>query len=589
MKKTVFDVLQAAALEHGEVPALREKRAGEWVTTTWAQYRDQVVETARGFLALGLEPGRGVAILGANRPRWFLADLGAIAAGGIPVGIYTTSTPDQSTYVAGHAGAQIAILENPSYVAQLDRSRLPDLGAVVLMEGEAAEPGILTWDELRSRAAETDVAAVERRIAAQAPDDGCTLIYTSGTTGRPKGVLLSHHNIVWTAGQVAGAFDITPGEVVLSYLPLSHVAEQVVSLHAPMAVAATTWFAESLETLGENLREARPHFFFGVPRVWEKIQARMQAAGAAAPAWKRRLASWAKGVGLAAGYAEQRGERRPWSYPLADRLVFSKVRERLGFDRARVCSTSAAPIALDTLEYFLSLGIPILEVYGMSECTGPATFSLPDRYATGKAGFAIPDTELRLAGDGEILMRGPHVFLGYYKDPEATAETVDGEGWLHSGDVGSLDEAGFLAVTDRKKEILITSGGKNVAPQPIEARLKGIQGVGQAVVVGDGQRYLAALLVLDPDTLEATAKAAGSPARTLEEASACPRIRAFLETGVEAVNRDLARYESIKSFAVLAEQLTVETGELTPTMKLKRRAIRERRAAEIAGLYGEGA
>ncbi|MDX1631828.1 MAG: AMP-binding protein [Thermoanaerobaculia bacterium] len=587
MAETVLDVLERAAGQHPRVPALKEKQGNGWGATSWEEYRDRVLTTARGFLALGLEPGGGVAILGANCPRWFLSDLGAIAAGGVPVGIYTTSTSDQATWVARHAEAQIAVVQEPSDLAQLQRDRLPDLKAVVLMEGTAPGRDVLSWAELEERAEDAPETELESRMATQGPDDVCTLIYTSGTTGRPKGVMLTHRNIVWTAGQIADAFDLTPGESVISYLPLSHIAEQIVSLHGPMAVAGTTWFAESLDRLGENLREVRPHVFFGVPRVWEKIQARMQAVGSSAPAWKRRLSAWARRIGLRGGYAEQRGERRPLLYPLANRLVFRTVRERLGLDRARVCSTSAAPIALDTLEFFLSLGIPLLEVYGMSECTGPTTLSLPDRYRTGKAGFAIPGTDLRIGDDGEILMRGPHVFAGYFKNPEATAETVDSDGWIHSGDVGTLDEDGFLEVTDRMKELLITSGGKNVAPQPIEARLKSISGVGQAVVVGDRRKYLSALLVLDEDNRAETAERAGSPARTLEEASSSPEILAHLQKEIEEINRDLARYETIKRFSLLPEPLTVESGELTPTMKLKRRVIRERRAEGIDELYEE--
>ena len=266
------------------------------------------------------------------------------------------------------------------------------------------------------------------------------------------------------------------------------------------------------------------------------------------------------------------------------------MRQRLGLDRARVCATSAAPISLDTLEFFLSLGIPILGVYGMSECTGPTTLSLPDRFSTGRAGFPIPGTELKILPDnGEICMRGPHVFLGYYKQPEATRETLDAEGWLHSGDVGRIDEQGFLQVTDRIKELLITSGGKNIAPQMLEAKLKGMPGIGQAVVLGDRRNYIAALLALDPERLPAALAQSGSPAGTPEDAARCPVFREFLDAEVEKVNRTLARYESIRRFHVLPAQLTVESGELTPTMKLKRRVIHERYAGQIAELYGEGA
>jgi long-subunit acyl-CoA synthetase (AMP-forming) len=294
---------------------------------------------------------------------------------------------------------------------------------------------------------------------------------------------------------------------------------------------------------------------------------------------------WARGVGLAAGRAAQRGEPRPWGWGLANRLVFEKVRQRLGFDRTRVFITSAAPVARSTLDFFLSLGIPILEVYGMSECTGPTTFSTEDRYRTGSAGWAIPGTDLEIAEDGEILYRGPHVFVGYYKSPEATREALDDEGWLHSGDVGMLDDEGFLYVTDRKKELIITSGGKNVAPVPIESKLKGIPGVAQAVVVGDRRKYLSALIMLDPDTLGAIAADIGSPATDAAGAAKCERFREYLEERVDAVNANLARYETIRRFAILSEGLSVENATLTPTLKLKRRVIHEVFGTTIEGLY----
>jgi long-chain acyl-CoA synthetase len=589
MASTVFAVLEATAAAHPDLPALREKLDGSWQTTTWEGYRREALAVARGFVHLGLEPGQGVAILGANRPRWFLSDLGAIAAGGVPTGIYTTSTPEQCQYITGHCEAGVLVVDDASRLASFDRAALPRLRAVVLMRGESDEPGVYSWQQLLALGEEVPEEVVQNRLARQRPEDLATLIYTSGTTGPPKGVMLSHRNITWIGEQTAAHFRVRTGDVLVSYLPLSHIAEQVVSLHAPIAVGACTWFAESLETLGANLQEARPHMFFGVPRVWEKLQAAIQAAGAKNPPLKKKIAAWARRKGLAAGYAEQRGGGRPAFYGLADRLVFSKVRQRLGLDRARVCSTSAAPISLDTLEFFLSLGIPLLEVYGMTECTGPTTFSTPDRYRTGKAGYAIPGSELKIADDGEVCFRGPHVCLGYYKNEAATRETIDEEGWIHSGDVGTLDDDGFLKVTDRKKELIITSGGKNVAPQPLEAKLKGIPAVGQAVALGDRRNYVAALLTLDPDRLPEEAGKAGSPASDPAAAAACPRFRAYLDRQVDAVNGTLARYEQVRRYAVLPGQLTIEGGELTPTMKLKRRVINEKYAAEIEALYAAAA
>ena len=587
MPETILTVLERTAREHGDRPAMKAKQDGRWQTTTWKEYRDQAWLAARGFLHLGLEPGQGVAILGYNRPEWFLADLGAIAAGGVPAGIYTSSTPEQCHYIAEHAEAAIAVVENREHLAKFleIRGRLPQLRAIVLMTGEApGEEGVHTWRQLLEMGRGVPEERLRSRMDAQKPEDLATLIYTSGTTGPPKAVMLSHHNVTWTAARVVEAFEVTQADEFLSYLPLSHIAEQVVSLHCPMSQGGCSWFAESLEKLGENLREARPHFFFAVPRVWEKMQAGIQAAGAQNPPLKKKIAAWARGVGLEAGRAEQKGGRRPFLYPLAHKLVFSKVRERLGLDRARVCATSTAPISLQTLEFFSSLGIPIYEVYGMSECTGPATFSVPTRYRLGRVGFPIQGTEIRIAEDGEVLMRGPHVFLGYYKNEEATREAVDSEGWLHSGDVGEMED-GFLRITDRKKELIITSGGKNIGPAILEGKLKQIPGLSQAVVVGDRRNYLAALLTLDPQRAATVAESVGSPAREPEELATDPVFRQYLDKQVEEVNSGLARYETIKRFTVLPRELSIEEGELTPTMKLKRRVVNDRYAAEIEKLY----
>ncbi|MFL6291169.1 MAG: AMP-dependent synthetase/ligase [Thermoanaerobaculia bacterium] len=585
MPETVFEVLERTAGTHAARPAMRVKRDGRWQATTWKDYRDQSRLAARGFLRLGVQPRQGVVIMGFNRPEWFVADLGAILAGALPAGIYVTSTPEQCQYISDHAEAAVAVLENARYLEAFlsIRDRLPALKAIVLMEGE--HEGVLSWKQLLELGGEIPESDLQARLDAQKPGDVCTLIYTSGTTGPPKAVMLTHHNVTWTAKRVCDAYGVNENDDLISYLPLSHIAEQVVSLHSPMAVGGCSWFAESLEKLGENLREVRPQFFFAVPRVWEKMQAAIMAAGAANPPLKKKISAWARGVGLKAGEAEQAGQGKPLLYGLAHKLVFSKVRERLGLDRARVCSTSTAPIALDTLRFFLSLGIPVLEVYGMSECTGPATFSYPDRFRLGKVGLAIEGTEIATGEDGEVMMRGPHVFPGYFKNEEATREALDAEGWLHSGDIGDLDSGGFLRITDRKKELIITSGGKNIGPQILENKLKQIQVVSQAVVIGDRRNYLAALLALDPLRAPIEAEAAGSPYRDPRDLAGCEVFRAHLEKQVEEVNRTLARYETIKRFAILPRELSIEAGELTPTLKLKRRVIHQNHAEEIERLY----
>ena len=583
----ISDALDHTAHACADLPALRWKEDGQWASLTWSGYRRQVHLAARGFLSLGLERGKGVAIIGYNCPEWFVSALAAVHAGGLPAGIYATFVPEQCQYIAHHCEAQVAVVENAEHLAKFlaIRPALPHLRAIVQMHGAPGAPGVIGWSELLRRGHDVPDAELDARLVAQSPSDVATLIYTSGTTGEPKAVMLTHDNITWTADVGIAALGLRAGDNILSYLPLSHIAEQLVSLYGPVSFGGCTWFAEGMEQLGDNLREVRPDFFLGVPRVWEKIQERMQAAGEGSSPMRKKLIAWARRVGLAAGAAEQSGGRRPLLYPLANALVFRKVRARLGLDRARILVTSAAPIARSTLEFFLSLGLPICEVYGMSECTGPATISTPGRYHTGKAGFAFPGAELRIAEDGEICMRGRHVFRGYYKDPEGTAAALDDEGWLHSGDIGDLDSAGFLQITDRKKDLIITAGGENVAPQLVEGYLKSIPVVSQAVVVGDRQRYLGVLLTLDPARVPTDAVAAGSPARDPITAAQCERFRAYLQRHIDGVNARLARVQAVKRFEIIAGEFTVEGGELTPSLKVRRKVVAEKYATEIARLF----
>ena len=596
MATMVHEVLGETAKRYGDRPALRVKRDGGWRTTTWNGYARDARRVGRALVGLGVPQGKGVTLIGYNSPEWLVADVGAILAGAVPAGIYTTNTPEQVRYITHHCEAKVAFADTPQQVDKFvaEQERLPHLEVVVQMLGRPAEAKrgrlrVIAWEDLLKLGDETPESELEARIAAQKPDDVCTLIYTSGTTGEPKAVMISHTNLVWTAQALIKTLDFGPSEVSISYLPLSHIAEQMLSIHGPMAMGSLLYFAESLEKLGEALQEVRPTLFLGVPRVWEKIQAKMMAAGASAPPLRKKIAAWARKVGLQAGYAEQRGEARPLILPIAKKVVFDKVRQKLGLDRARICVTSAAPISKDTLEFFLSLGIPILEVYGMSECTGPATYSPPNDYRTGKCGLVLPGAELKIAEDGEICMRGPHVFKGYLKDAEATRGALDPEGWLHSGDIGVLDKDGFLQITDRKKDLLITAGGENIAPQVLEGQLKSIPVIGQAVVVGDRMKYLAALLTLDPERLTAEAEAAGSPARTIDEAARCQSFRRHLQKQIEQVNEKLARVQTIKKFVIVPNEFSIEGGELTPTMKVKRKVVNEKYRSEIASMYAEPA
>ncbi len=589
MKTTIMDVMGDTVSQFGANIALKTKRGGRWESMTWREYYHQVKTTARAFMALGLERGKAVNILGNNCPQWFISDLAAIFAGAIPGGIYATSSPEQCQYIAEHSEANIVVVENADQLAKFKAvwSQLPALKAVVMMNGSDEDERVYAWEDLPPIAGKTPETELDERMEAQDPDDCCTLIYTSGTTGNPKGVMITHDNAVWTARQAVSLTGARPKDELISYLPLSHIAEQVVSLMVPLTVGCTTWFAESLDQLGDNLREVRPTLFVGVPRVWEKIQAKMVAAGAQNSGLKKKIAAWARQKGLAGGYARQEGQPLPSLFGLAHKLVFSKVHERLGLDRCRLFISTAAPISLDTLEFFMSLDIPITEVYGMSECTGPATVSLPEpfKYRTGWAGPAMPGTEIAVSGDGEVLMRGRHVFKGYFKNDAATRETIDAEGWLHSGDVGMIDEKGFLKITDRMKELIITAGGENVPPQVLEGKYKAIPLLSQVVIIGDRRKHMAALFTLDPAKIESTAAQVSSNAANAAEAAVCPQIRAFLQAQVDQINTTLPRAWGVKKFVILPEELSIEGGELTPTMKLKRRIVNAKYEQEIESMY----
>ena len=535
---------------------------------SWAEAARLVRRTARALIALGVKPGDAVAIVGPNRPEWVLADLGAIAAGAVPAPIYPTLTAEQAGYIAAHSEAVVAVVGDQAQLRKLREKRPPKLRWFVLLDvapsasswaGDArfdvAPPDaadVLTWEQFLARAEAAPESAVDERLAALKPDGIATLIYTSGTTGPPKAVMLSHRSIYFAAQTAQRIGEVGPQDVLISYLPLSHVAEQMISIHGPTISGASVWFCDNLETLGPMLRAARPTIFFGVPRVWEKLQGRVEEGIAAASGLERRILGWAR---------DKRG-------PVADKLVLRPLRKKLGLDRARFCVTGAARMSGATLAFFDSLGLPLLDMWGMSESTAMGTANLPAARKPGTVGKPGEGIEVRIAPDGEILTRGPHVFLGYYKDEIATRETLDEEGFLHTGDVGEIDNQGYLRITDRKKDLLITSGGKNVSPQNIEVQLGRIPGVAQAVVVGDARKYLAALIVP-----EALAKAAD------------PEFVAQVGREIEKVNGQLAQYETIKKFKVLQAQFTVDSGELTPTFKLKRKVVAQRYAKEIEELF----
>ncbi len=593
-RDTIPDRIRRNGRSRGDQPAFYFDGGQGWRPTTWAEYAEQAMAFAGALVALDYRPGQGVAIVSNNRPEWIIAASGAMCARAVPAGIYQTLTAEQVAYVADHCEAKVVVVEDREQWAKIDaeRSNLPHLERIVMLK----EADGVDDPTVRSFAAFLDEGrqhqdAAEARFAELQDDDLATLIYTSGTTGPPKGVMLTHHAVAWTAQTAAKVVVGDPDDdCMVSYLPLSHIAEQMFSVHLPATVGYPIWITDAFEKLKDTLVAARPTLFMGVPRVWEKFKGALEKKLAEATGLKAGIIGWARGVGeRAADDVVTRGAPSGLlglQYGLADKLFYSKLKQQLGLDRLRVAVTGAAPIGKDVLAFFQSLGILIHEVYGQSEDCGPTTFNQPHpgKRKPGTVGLPFPGVDVKIADDGEILVRGPNVFTGYYKNPEATAETLSPDGWLHSGDIGSFDEDGFLRITDRKKDLIITAGGKNVAPQNIEKLLKAIPGVGQAVVIGDQRKFLAALLTVDAEAGPAVAAERGwptDPAALVDH----PAFRDHVQKGVDQANAALARYEQIKRWRLLPEDFSVEGGELTPTQKVKRRVVNDKHADAIAALY----
>ena len=579
--------LLARASQNPDAIAYQHKVDGRWRPTTWREFAEQVRTAARALIALGVPRGGKVSILGFNRPEWVIFDHAAMMAGGAPAGIYTTCSSDEVQYIIHHSESRVVLVEDAAQLAkvQLARARLPLLSTIVLMRGAPAPEGgdVLTWEAFLARAAGVSEATLDERLDAIQQADLATLIYTSGTTGPPKGVMLSHGNLSWTSRTLVEVGGGRGDEVSLSYLPLSHIAEQMATIHMPATLGSTVYYAESLEKIADNLKDCRPTTFFGVPRIWEKFHAALAGRLAETTGVKRRLVEWSRKVCAEVNARRDRGEPLPrrleLPYRLAHRLVIGKIKAALGFDRARNLISGAAPIAPEVLEFFASIDMPIREIYGQSEDTGPTSYNLPGRTKLGSVGSPLPGLSVKIADDGEILVKGPNVFLGYFKEPEATAEVLV-DGWLCSGDLGAFDRDGYLTITGRKKEIIITAGGKNIAPKNIEAAIKQLPIVGEAVVIGDRRKYLTALITLD----EAAAKKL-APAAEGAALAAAPEVRAAIEAQIERVNEALARVEQVKKFTVLPRPFGIDSGELTPTLKIKRKVVAERYAAEIDAMY----
>src|SRR6266542_2436345 len=572
--RTVCDLLQDNADRHGDAPAASWRDGGTWHTLGWREYRQRVVEVAAGLASLGVDHG-----------------------GAVPTTLYATLAPEQIRYCAAHCAAKVAILEHRDLAKRWQELRegLPALQHVVVLEG-AGEltgwEGLLGWDELLARgrdALATDPDLAGRLRARVRPEDPVTLLYTSGTTGPPKGVILSHRNVLYECAALDRLTGLPDGIAGVSYLPFAHIVERLFSLYAALWKHNQVYFCPELTEVISYVQHARPLALFGVPRVWEKVWSGLVARLDAEPPRRRRLADAAIAAARQVVRRRQRGQAVPLvlraRHALLDRLVLAKIRAGLGMDRCRYLLSGAAPLAVDLAESLAALGLPVVEVWGLTETTGAATGNPPDAIRIGRVGAPLAGIELKLADDGEVLVRGPITTPGYLGQPEETAELLDADGWLHTGDVGTLDQAGHLRIIDRKKELIITAGGKNISPATIEALLKEHPLVGQALAFGDRRPYVVALVVLDHEVVAGWAGQRGIADASLAALAEHPLVVEEIQHAVAAANQRLARVEQIKQFKILPAEWTAESEELTPTLKLKRRVIHGKYAPEIDTLY----
>jgi long-chain acyl-CoA synthetase len=569
---TIAEAFQLTAQAYPERVALRLK--DDEFSMTWAEYADKVSSLTAGLAALGLEPGGTLAIMLTNRPEFHFFDTAALHLGATPFSVYNTYTSEQVAYQVKDAKARIFVTEK----AFLDRVQgIEGLEHIVVVDADDLDEALTIADVEAEGDPEFDFEAAWRAVK---PEDTLTLIYTSGTTGPPKGVQLTHANEI---SAVRGFNEVIPfpdeGRVI-SWLPMAHIAERTASHYLPLMVGFTTTCCPDPRQVVAYLAEVHPTWFFAVPRIWEKLKAALEAGfGAEQDEAKRQAAQWALDVGLRKVRAEQAGEEVPGElaeeYAKADELVLSKVRERLGFDQVEAVNVGAAPTPYEVIEFFHALGIPLAELWGMSETSAYGACNPPEKIKIGTVGPPAPHAEIKLADDGEVLMRGPMIMTGYRNQPEKTREALDEDGWLHTGDVGEFDEDGYLKIVDRKKELIINAAGKNMSPANIEAKVKASSPlIGQAIAIGDGRPYNVALITLDPDVAPYFIEQNGREA-----------VEAEVQRGIDAANEHLARVEGIKKFKVLDEEWLPGGDELTPTMKLKRKPILEKYAAQIDELY----
>jgi long-chain acyl-CoA synthetase len=578
---------------------MKSKKGDQWVDLSVADFGEQVRWLSTALRASGVKPGDRVAILSENRPEWTIADFAILALGGVSVPVYPTLLGWQIEYILNDAGTVAVILSNEEQLHKIAeiRDHCPCVQNVIICDPPAKmAAGVKTFASMlefgKQDEKERGRARFDELLKSRTKDDLATLVYTSGTTGNPKGAMLTHGNIASNVKTCADLIPLKPGDITLSILPLSHILERMVDF-VYLYRGATIAYAESVLKVADNLQEVKPHVFAAVPRLFEKMRARILDNVATAPAARQKIFRWALGV------AEQRlpyaVEERPPKGALklkaavADKLVFSKILQRLG-GRVRFVLSGGAPLSAELAAFFIGAGIEIFEGYGLTETSPVISVNIPGKRRLGTVGPIIPGVEVKIASDGEILTRGPHVMRGYWNNPEASAQVIDAEGWFHTGDIGEIDSDGFLKITDRKKDIIINAYGKNIAPQPLEALLKSSPYIGTPVLIGDRRKYLAALIVPNFEKLERDATTMGVAFKTREELVAHEKVRTLIQEEIDRFNKNLDRQEKIRRFALLARDFTIDEDEITPSLKVKRKNIDKKYKAVIDQMYvGEDA
>jgi long-chain acyl-CoA synthetase len=598
-ENTIPDIFLGKVKKYGDRVALREKEFGIWQEISWNEYCRHVRHFSLGLMELGLKKGDHVSIFGENEPEWLYADLGIQSAGAVAVGVYPTNPAKEASYVIGHSESIFVICDTQEQVDKVleARDRLPLLQRIIVTDMKGlrrySDPMIMSFEaveELGHEVEAKDPDKYYRTVDQLDAGDVAIMVYTSGTTGPPKGAMLSHDNVVQflkAQNQVIPQYDT---DEIVSYLPLCHVAERMMSVFFPINSGATVNFAESVETVTLDMREILPTFFLAVPRIWEKMMAGIIIKMKDASWLKRKVYDLFTPIGEEMADAKLNKKAIPFAlkikYGIGYLMLFRHLKKELGLLRARIAVSGAAPIAPEVLKFFHSLGVPIMEGWGMTEETGIGTINLPDDVKLGTVGKPIPGVEIKIAEDGEILLRCNHIFVGYWKDPDATAKTVV-DGWLHTGDVGELDEDGRLKITDRKKEIIITSGGKNIAPSEIENRLKCSPYINEAIVIGDGRKFLSALIQIEYDNVGKWAQERGIAYTTFKSLSQNPQIFELIHQEVKEANKDFAQVETIKKIRLLEKELDHDDDELTATLKLRRKTVNQKFGHIIEEMYGK--